>query len=35
MFFWAKRTGVKLHCIQSSKPAQTEFVENFNGKFRN
>ena len=34
MFFWAKRTGVKLHSIQPGKPTQNAFVESFNGKFR-
>ncbi len=34
MFFWAKRTGVKLHFIQPGKPTQNAFVESFNGKFR-
>ena len=34
MFFWAKRTGVKLHSIQPGKPTQSAFVESFNGKFR-
>lgn len=34
MFFWAKRTGVKLHYIQPGKPTQNAFVESFNGKFR-
>ena len=34
MFFWAKRTGVKLHFIQLGKPTQNAFVESFNGKFR-
>jgi len=34
MFFWAKRTGMKLHCIQPGKPTQNAFVESFNGKFR-
>ncbi len=34
MFFWAKRTGVKLHLIQPGKPTQNAFVESFNGKFR-
>jgi putative transposase len=34
MFFWSKRTGVKLHFIQPGKPAQNAFVESFNGKFR-
>ncbi len=34
MFFWAKRSGVKLHFIQPGKPTQNAFVESFNGKFR-
>ena len=34
MFFWAKRTGVKLHFIQPGKPTQNAFVESFNGKLR-
>ena len=34
MFFWAKKTGVKLHFIQPGKPTQNAFVESFNGKFR-
>jgi putative transposase len=34
MFFWARRTGVKLHFIQPGKPTQNAFVESFNGKFR-
>ena len=34
MFFWAKRTGTKLHFIQPGKPTQNAFVESFNGKFR-
>jgi putative transposase len=34
MFFWAKRTGVKLHFIQPGKPAQNAFVESFNGRVR-
>jgi putative transposase len=34
MFFWAKRTNVKLHFIQPGKPTQNAFVESFNGKFR-
>jgi putative transposase len=34
MFFWSKRTSVKLHFIQPGKPTQNAFVESFNGKFR-
>ena len=34
LFFWAKRSRVKLHFIQPSKPTQSAFVESFNGKFR-
>ena len=34
MFFWARRTGVRLHFIQPGKPTQNAFVESFNGKFR-
>lgn len=34
MFFWAKRTSIKLHFIQPGKPTQNAFVESFNGKFR-
>ncbi|MEM1111917.1 MAG: IS3 family transposase [Pseudomonadota bacterium] len=34
MFFWSKRTKVKLHFIQPGKPTQNAFVESFNGKFR-
>lgn len=34
MFFWSKRTRVKLHFIQPGKPTQNAFVESFNGKFR-
>ena len=34
MFFWARRSGVRLHFIQPGKPTQNAFVESFNGKFR-
>lgn len=34
MFFWARRTGVRLHFTQPGKPTQNAFVERFNGKFR-
>ena len=34
MFFWAKKTGTKLHFFQPGKPTQNAFVESFNGKFR-
>jgi putative transposase len=34
LFFWAKRSRVKLHFIQPGKPTQNAFVESFNGKFR-
>lgn len=34
MFFWARRTAVKLHFIQPGKPTQNAFIESFNGKFR-
>lgn len=34
MFFWAKRTGVRLHLIQPGKPTQNAFVESVNAKFR-
>ena len=34
MFFWAKRSGVKLHFIQPGKPTQDAFVESFNARFR-
>jgi len=34
MFFWSKRTSVKLHFIQPGNPTQNAFVESFNGKFR-
>ena len=35
IFFWAKKTGTRLHFIQPGKPTQNAFVESFNGKFRN
>ena len=34
IYFWAKKVGVKLHCIQPGKPMQYAFVESFNGKMR-
>ncbi len=34
MFFWARRTGVRLHFIQPRKPTQNAFAEGFKGKFR-
>lgn len=34
MFFWTKKSRVKLHFIQPGKPTQNAFVESFNGKFR-
>jgi putative transposase len=30
MFFWSRRTGVKLNFIQPGKPTQNPFVESFN-----
>ena len=33
MYFWAKRTAVKLHFIKLGKPAQNVIVESFNGRF--
>jgi putative transposase len=34
MFFWAKRTGVKLDFSQPGNPTQNAFVKSLNGKFR-
>jgi putative transposase len=34
MFFWSRRTQVKLHYIQPGKPTQNAFIESFNRKFR-
>ncbi len=34
MFFWAWRSGVRLHFIQPVKPTRNAFVESFNGNFR-
>jgi len=34
LFFWSRKTGVKLHFIQPGKPTQNAFVDSFNGKFR-
>jgi putative transposase len=33
MFFWSRRTGVKLHFIQPGKPTQNAFIVSFNSKF--
>ena len=34
MFFWSKRTRVKLQFIQPGKPTQNAFIESFNARFR-
>ena len=34
MYFWSKRSAVRLHFIQPGKPMQNAFVESFNGKLR-
>lgn len=35
MFFWSKKTQVRLSFIQPGKPTQNAFCESMNGKFRN